>query len=339
MKKKSIICYILFILAGFLLTYGINKIISYKSEFVDNVRLNHNFGIVHVGKTLKTEFIIKNPFNEVLEILNVHSSCKCLLATPKNNSLAPKEEIAIPIVMNAATKPGPLNAYSVLLAQTAKTKKKYQIILSIDAVAENVIEFTEISPRINFGEVDLNMLPCERKVIISKGKHPLKWNQFTCVSQRNLLDIKIVPINQNQWELDLTLKDRDYLGVVRDNLKFVFYYNNKAVDYSLKKAFEANIVGPVMAYPQSIFYGTIKQKDKPQKNIEFFNQDKNDIVKILEISTDNYIMATITPENFIHTSFVESDLLGEIHGDISVKLLVGEQEYLYTIPYLAYIVE
>ncbi|HPT39491.1 MAG TPA: DUF1573 domain-containing protein [Candidatus Omnitrophota bacterium] len=54
-----------------------------------------DFGKVKAGVVLRHDFILKNQTNDILEIVNIHTSCGCTVSQSAKKSLLPQESTPI----------------------------------------------------------------------------------------------------------------------------------------------------------------------------------------------------------------------------------------------------
>jgi hypothetical protein len=70
-----------------------------------------DFGKVKAGQLLKHDFVLKNESSDILEIVNIHTSCGCTASEAGKKSLMPQESTTISVVFDTKRYSGPVKQF------------------------------------------------------------------------------------------------------------------------------------------------------------------------------------------------------------------------------------
>ncbi len=113
------------------------KIITVKAQvYIDTTdaprvffeKLFHNFGDIEEGKIYETRFSFKNVGKNVLEIVDLHSSCGCTAVIPKKRKLKEGESSEIRVEFNSTNFNGLITKYIVVRTNDPEHSEIYLTI-------------------------------------------------------------------------------------------------------------------------------------------------------------------------------------------------------------------
>jgi hypothetical protein len=70
-----------------------------------------DFGKVRAGQLLKHDFVLKNESSDILEIVNIHTSCGCTASEAGKKSLMPQESTTISVTFDTKRYSGPVKQF------------------------------------------------------------------------------------------------------------------------------------------------------------------------------------------------------------------------------------
>jgi hypothetical protein len=70
-----------------------------------------DFGKAKAGELLKHDFVFKNGSSDILEIVNIHTSCGCTASEAGKKSLMPQDSTTITVTFNTKGYSGPVKQF------------------------------------------------------------------------------------------------------------------------------------------------------------------------------------------------------------------------------------
>lgn len=309
------------------------------------VETNYDFGIVHPGESRAKQFVITNRWHEAISIDTITSTCGCTKTSLEKNTLAPGDSTTIDV--HVRTKPYAEDRRVQVRVHGIMGKNENTVIFNFNLVIKSreVIKILTRSKNIKFGSYSSKEFPQTIRVRLQRGGYPIDWDTITCESKDPKLDTKLINIDTNNWDLQLTLKPIKTYGSVKKYIDFHFWKQGKKLSYRLRKPVHVSITGPIDVSSRSLLFGSVAKGEIATKLVRIISHlpRKQYPVSIRSISgsgLDNIDTRIKKTDNdtVIEVSFLAKGKEGCYEGDIIVSIQAGEEIYKVRIEYLAYII-
>jgi hypothetical protein len=305
--------------------------------------ITKQLGLLYTGQRITNSFVLENPLDEVLKIVDIKDSCGCISYKISKTEIQAGGSAVLEVTYQLADKVGDARMTTLVLTETLKRRKlRHRFIIDVRGRTARVIEVARNQPIIQIGEFQVGGDAVERAYRITRGQHSMQWDTLTCECTNDDVNAKVTKVAANEWNLELSMKNPSVIGDIRSHLTFCFWKDGKRQAYNLVRPMEVGIIGPFVSSPKSVLFGTVSCGEKVEKFVRVVSTQQQDHRPIVVLSADSTDVGELqtkvmnrASEQGISIIFRAGDKKGTREGSVVITAQVDKTIYRMNVRYLA----